>query len=151
MAETVQFTIGAKASCSDGTCGEVTRVIVNPVAEAVTRLVVEPEHRQGLGKLVPLLLIDATAGQVRLRCTKAEFEKLDPAEESRFPTGTSGYAGYLVGTVCGPLTKMTVLSSSLTSASVGSDRNGTSAQSSLPSLAPRLTVTTCAAMLRRVS
>jgi hypothetical protein len=37
MAETVRFTIGAKTSCSDGTCGEVTRVIVDPVAEAVTQ------------------------------------------------------------------------------------------------------------------
>jgi len=99
MAETVQFTIGAKASCSDGTCGEVTRVIVDPVAEAVTDLVVEPEHRQGLAKLVPLRLIDATSGQIQLRCTKAEFEKLDPAEETQFIPGTSGYASYGPGQV----------------------------------------------------
>jgi hypothetical protein len=72
MAETVEFTIGAEASCSDGTCGEVTRVIVDPVAEAVTHLVVEPEHRRGLGRLVPLGLIDATAGQIRLGCSSSE-------------------------------------------------------------------------------
>jgi sporulation protein YlmC with PRC-barrel domain len=99
MAETVQFTIGAKASCGDGTCGEVTRVIVDPVAEAVTHLVVEPEHRRGLGRLVPLRLVDATAGEIRLSCTQAEFEKLDPAEETRFLPGTSGYAGYGPGQV----------------------------------------------------
>jgi sporulation protein YlmC with PRC-barrel domain len=99
MAETVQFTIGAEASCSDGTCGEVTRVIVDPVAEAVTHLVVEPEHRLGLGRLVPLSLIDARSGQVRLRCTRADFEKLEPAEETRFIPGTSGYAGYGPGQV----------------------------------------------------
>jgi len=99
MAETVQFTIGAKASCSDGTCGEVTRVIVDPVAEAVTHLVVEPEHRRGLGRLVPLRLVDATAGEIWLSCTQAEFEKLDPAEETRFLPGTSGYAGYGPGQV----------------------------------------------------
>jgi sporulation protein YlmC with PRC-barrel domain len=99
MAATAQFTIGAKASCSDGTCGEVTRVIVDPVAEAVTHLVVDPEHRRGLGRLVPLRLIDATAGQIRLSCTKAEFEKLEPAEETRFIPGTSGYAGYGPGKV----------------------------------------------------
>lgn len=94
MAGTVQFTIGAEASCDDGACGEVTRVIVDPIAEAVTHLVVEPEHRRGLGKLVPLDLIDTTTGQVRLRCTQAEFGKLDPAEETRFVPGTSGYADY---------------------------------------------------------
>jgi sporulation protein YlmC with PRC-barrel domain len=99
MAGTVQFTIGAEASCSDGSCGEVTRVIVDPVAEAVTHLVVEPERRAGIGRLVPLSLIDATAGQVRLRCSQAEFEKLEPAEETRFIPGTSGYAGYGPGQV----------------------------------------------------
>jgi hypothetical protein len=99
MAETVQFTIGAEASCSDGICGEVTRVIVDPVAEAVTHLVVEPKHRRGLGRLVPLALIDATSGQVRLRCTQAEFETLESAEETRFIPGTVGYAGYGPGQV----------------------------------------------------
>ncbi len=60
-------------------------------------------------------------------------------------------AGCLVGTVCGSLTKTTVPSSSPTSASVGSDRNGMPVKPSLPSLAPRPTVTTCAGMPRRVS
>jgi sporulation protein YlmC with PRC-barrel domain len=99
MAGTAQFTIGAEASCSDGACGEVTRVIVDPVAEAVTHLVVEPKHRRDPGRLVPLDLIDATAGQIRLRCTTAEFGELDPAEETRFIPGTGSYAGYGPGQV----------------------------------------------------
>ena len=99
MADTVQFTIGADVSCSDGACGKVTRVIVDPIAESVTHLVVEPEHRRGLGRLVPLSLVDATDGQIQLRRTKAEFEKLDPAEETHFIPGSSGYAGYGPGEV----------------------------------------------------
>jgi sporulation protein YlmC with PRC-barrel domain len=99
MAGTTQFTIGAEASCSDGAVGEVTRVIVDPVAEAVTHLAVGPAHRRDPGRLVPLSLIDATAGQVRLRCTSAEFGKLDPAEETRFIPATSAYAGYGPGQV----------------------------------------------------
>jgi sporulation protein YlmC with PRC-barrel domain len=99
MAGTAQFTIGAEASCSDGACGEVTRVIVDPVAEAVTHLVVGPEHRRDPGRLVPLGLVDATGGRIRLRCTLAEFGKLDPAEESRFIPGTISYAGYGPGQV----------------------------------------------------
>ena len=94
MAETTSFTIGADASCTDGVCGEVTRVIVNPVVRAVTHLVVEPKHRHYSGRLVPLDLIDATTGEIRLRCTLAEFEKLDPAEETQFLPGTPGYPGY---------------------------------------------------------
>ena len=94
MAETTLFTIGADATCTDGVCGEVSRVVVDPVARAVTHLVVEPKHRRGLGRLVPLDLVDATTGDVRLRCTRVEFEKLDFAEETQFLPASSGYAGY---------------------------------------------------------
>ena len=93
MAETT-FTIGADASCTDGVCGEVSRVVVNPVARTVTHLVVEPKHHGDCGRLVPLDLIDATTGEIRLRCTLAEFEELDPAEETQFLPGTPGYPGY---------------------------------------------------------
>jgi hypothetical protein len=43
---------------------------------------VEPEHRPDTGRLVPLDLVDGAAGEIRLRCTKAEFERLHPAEET---------------------------------------------------------------------
>ena len=39
-------------------------------------------------------LVDATTGEVRLRCTLAEFENLDPAEETQFLPGATGYPGY---------------------------------------------------------
>ncbi len=94
MAETTQFTIGAKATCTDGACGEVSRVVVDPVARTVTHLVVEPTYRRGLGRLVPLDLVDATAGEVALGCTMAAFEKLEFAEETHFLPGIRGWAGY---------------------------------------------------------
>jgi len=94
MAETASFTIGAGATGTDGACGKVTCVVVDPLARAVTHLVVEPKHRHGAARLVPLDLVDATTGEIRLRCSLAEFEKLDPAEETRFLPGTPGYSGY---------------------------------------------------------
>jgi PRC-barrel domain. len=94
MADTTSFTIGADAICTDGVCGEVSRVVVDPVARAVTHLVVEPKGRQGLGRLVPLDLVNVTRGEIRLRCTMAEFEELDSAEETQFVPGTRGYAAY---------------------------------------------------------
>jgi sporulation protein YlmC with PRC-barrel domain len=98
MAEATQFTIGAEARCSDGVCGEVSRVVVDPVAREVTHLVVEPEHRQGLGRLVPLNLVDDTStGEIRLNCTMEEFEKLDHAEETQFLPGSGGHADYTAG------------------------------------------------------
>jgi sporulation protein YlmC with PRC-barrel domain len=94
MAGMTQFTIGTEASCSDGTAGKVSRVIVDPVAQAVTHLVVEPGHRPDIGRLVPLDLVDGAAGEIRLRCTKAEFEGLHPAKETEFIPAASGYEGY---------------------------------------------------------
>ena len=35
MTRTTQFTIGAKAICSDGVGGTMTRVVIDPVAETV--------------------------------------------------------------------------------------------------------------------
>jgi len=94
MAEMTQFTIGVDATCTDGVWGEVSRLVIDPVARAVTHLVVEPKHRRGVGRLVPLDLVDTPTGEVRLRCTVAEFEKLDLAEETQFLPGTFGYPGY---------------------------------------------------------
>lgn len=90
----IPFMIGAGVSCADGACGEVTRVVIDPVRRELTHLVVEPAGRSGLGRLVPLDLADATDGEIRLRCTMAEFEKLDAAEETQFVPGTRGYEAY---------------------------------------------------------
>jgi hypothetical protein len=73
--------LGAKVRCSDGFCGEVTRTVLDPVGRTLTHLVIQPRHRGALGRLVPIELADTTAGEVRLRCTLTEFERLDPAEE----------------------------------------------------------------------
>jgi hypothetical protein len=88
------FTIGSAAVCSDGPCGAVSRVVVDPVAKEVTHLVIEPAHRSGLGRLVPLDLVEPSDGEVRLRCTLEEFEKLPHAEENDFLPGGSGYQDY---------------------------------------------------------
>jgi sporulation protein YlmC with PRC-barrel domain len=93
MAEAT-FTIGAAAVCLDGPCGRVSRVVVDPSARALTHIVVEPEHRSGLGRLVPLDMVEAGPGEVRLRSTVAEFEQLQAAEETDFLPGGSGYAAY---------------------------------------------------------
>ena len=88
MAGTTTFTIGADVSCADGSCGRLARVVIDPVARTVTHLIVEPPGRPHAARLVPVGLADAAAGAVRLRCTAAEFDTLDPVEESRFIEGT---------------------------------------------------------------
>ena len=87
MAGEPQFTIGARASCTDGHCGEVRRLIIDPATETVTHLVIQPGHRQEAGRLVPVHLIETTDGEIRLRCTRAEFDMLDHAAERDLVAG----------------------------------------------------------------
>ncbi|MGH7692603.1 MAG: PRC-barrel domain-containing protein [Candidatus Dormibacteria bacterium] len=68
--------------------------MVDPVARVLTHLVVEPKHGGATGRLVPLDLVESTAKQIQLRCTLAQFEALEEAEETRFLPGASGQWGY---------------------------------------------------------
>jgi sporulation protein YlmC with PRC-barrel domain len=86
--------IGAETSCTDGPCGTVSRVVVDPVARAVTHLVVEPHDRHTTARLVPVGIADVTAAGIRIGCTTAEFDALDPAEETEFVAGSTSYAAY---------------------------------------------------------
>jgi sporulation protein YlmC with PRC-barrel domain len=90
VADETEFAMGAEARCVDGPGGKVIRVIVEPVTETVTHLVVEPRHRLGAGRLVPLDLVDATADGIRLRCTVEEFGSLEAAEETELVDGLMG-------------------------------------------------------------
>jgi sporulation protein YlmC with PRC-barrel domain len=108
MPQTMRFKIGAYASCTDGACGQVSRIIVNPITREVTHLAVDPEHRHDPGRLVPVDLIDATTGQIRLRCTLAEFQTLGPARAGGSgadldPTGHLGNPPNQVRWVLGPV------------------------------------------------
>jgi sporulation protein YlmC with PRC-barrel domain len=78
----VTLVLGSTAVCSDGYRGHVAAVVLDPAAGTVTHLVVEPEGRSGLARLVPLDLTDAAPDGIRLRCTEAEFQDLSAAEET---------------------------------------------------------------------
>jgi hypothetical protein len=78
----ITLVIGSDAVGSDGYRGVVLAAVVDPAARTVTHLVVEPEGRQGLARLVPLDLVEAGPGLVRLGCTEAEFKNLAAAEET---------------------------------------------------------------------
>jgi sporulation protein YlmC with PRC-barrel domain len=69
-------------------------VIIDPVDDKVTHVLVEPEHREGLGRLIPVEWVEAAPHGVDLRCTRAEFDRLKIAEEVRFLPGVEGYPGY---------------------------------------------------------
>ncbi len=94
MSDLSDYTIGEEVTCRDGVCGDLRRVVIDPVARAVTHLVVEPTHWQGLGRLVPIDLVDATAEGTCLRCSAEEFDALEDAEEAHFLPEAGEGMGY---------------------------------------------------------
>lgn len=78
----VTLVLGSATVCSDGYRGQLRAVVLDPAAGTVDHLVVEPEGRIGLARLVPMDLVDVTPGGARLDCTEAEFRGLEAAEET---------------------------------------------------------------------
>jgi sporulation protein YlmC with PRC-barrel domain len=90
-----RFAIGARVDATDGRCGHLTRVIIDPVAESLTHLVVEPGHRDERARLVPVDLIRAVEGDlIRLNCTRQGFGALDAAEDVQFLPADTVNLGY---------------------------------------------------------
>lgn len=94
MSQSTQFVIGTQVACSDGGCGELTRVVIDPVAKALTHLVVEPKDRSTTARLVPIELVESATDEIHLRCTIADFQALEDAEETEFLPGANGAYGY---------------------------------------------------------
>ena len=84
ISSATEYIIGSEVAGSDGVCGDLQRIIVDPAARTITHLVIEPRHRPGDGHLVPVELVDCAGNQIQLRCTTSEFQKLEDAEETHF-------------------------------------------------------------------
>ena len=78
----ITLVLGSEAVCRDGYRGEVRAVVLEPVDGTVTHLVVEPEGRSGLARLVPLDLAEVARDRDLLSCTEAEFRDLEAAEQT---------------------------------------------------------------------
>ena len=94
MPETERFTIGADVSCTDGPCGTLARVVVDPIARLVTHLIVEPRPGHGSARLVPLELVASAADEIRLNYALADFDSLDPASEGQFIASDNDVPNY---------------------------------------------------------
>jgi len=95
MSEAAEYAIGAQVYCEDGGCGELVRVVVDPIKRAITHLVVEQRYGQEAGRLVPIDLVEtATEHELRLRCSRERFESLEAAEETKFVQAPGGQWGY---------------------------------------------------------
>jgi hypothetical protein len=98
---TTPYTIGDKVACLDGDCGELDRVIIDPVARKLTHLVVDPQDGQDSARLVPVDLVGAVDPGVAivLQCDLAGFAALETAEESEYLPSETDELGYPAGRI----------------------------------------------------
>lgn len=76
--------IGEPVACTDGDCGEVTRLVLDPMSRDVTHLGVAPAHHDGIARLVPLELVASGTDGIQLSCTVAQLHELPHLEEVWF-------------------------------------------------------------------
>ncbi|GAA2002145.1 hypothetical protein GCM10009838_80080 [Catenulispora subtropica] len=69
--------------CSDGECGELVCVVVDPVADRLAHLIVVP-HGSGQSRLVPVERAGVEGGAVVLDCTRDEFSHFETAVRTHF-------------------------------------------------------------------
>lgn len=99
----MQIPLNAQVECTDGVYGRSAFVLIDPVVDQVTHLVVKEDSSPNTEYIVPVdFVTDTIADTIRLRCSKAELEKMDPfiktkLIEERVPVRDFGYAGGMYG------------------------------------------------------
>jgi hypothetical protein len=95
----MQIPLNAQVECADGVCGRSAYVLINPVIDQVTHLVVKEDSPPNTEYIVPVDFVTETiADTIRLRCSKAELEEMDPFIKTTFieekvPDRNFGYSG----------------------------------------------------------
>lgn len=99
----MEIPLEAQVECTDGVGGRSVYVLINPVIDEVTHLVVRETSLPNTEYIVPVDLVSATIdGTIQLRCSKAELEKMDPFVQTEFveekvPNRNFGYGAATYG------------------------------------------------------
>ena len=99
----MEIPLQAQVRCTDGVCGRSTSVLINPVIEQVTHVVVREDSWPNKEYIVAVDVVSETiADTIQLTCSKAEFKKMDPFIKTTFiqekmPDTRYGYGGGMYG------------------------------------------------------
>lgn len=96
----MEIPLNVQVECTDGVCwhsvGRSVFVLINPVIDQVTHLVVKETESPNTEFVVPVeLVIETTADTIHLNCTKTELEQMKPFIKTTFIEKTipAGYLG----------------------------------------------------------
>ena len=75
----MEIPLNAPVECTDGVFGRSEYVLINPVIDKVTHMVVKDDTSPNTEYIVPVELIEKTTDEaIHLHCSKSELEKMDP-------------------------------------------------------------------------
>jgi sporulation protein YlmC with PRC-barrel domain len=75
----MEIPLNAQVVCTDGVFGRSEYILINPVHDQVTHLVVKEEASPNMEYVVPVNEVTKTvADTIQLRCSKAELMKMNP-------------------------------------------------------------------------
>jgi hypothetical protein len=82
----IDIPLSANVECVDGLCGQSTAIVVNPVTQDVTYLVVRDDTGSSpVERLVPVDQIsETTQTLIRLSCTQDELANMEPFTETHY-------------------------------------------------------------------
>ena len=81
----MEIPLNAQVECTDGVCGRSVYVLIDPVIDQVTHLVVKEDSSPNKEYIVPVDYVSETiVDTIRLRCSKEELEKMDPFIKTTF-------------------------------------------------------------------
>ena len=99
----MEIPLQAHVECTDGLYGRSEYVLIDPLIDQVTHLVVKSDAPPYTEYIVPVESITTTiADTIRLSCNKQELEKMDSFVQTQFvesqvPMGNVGLAGGMYG------------------------------------------------------
>jgi sporulation protein YlmC with PRC-barrel domain len=99
----MEIPLQAQVQCTDGVCGRSVYVLINPVIDQITHLVVREDSSPHTEYIVPVDVVSETiTDTIQLRCSRAELEKMDPfvkttVIEEKVPDRYSGSSGGMYG------------------------------------------------------
>ena len=99
----MEIPLQAQVECTDGVYGRSVCVLINPVIDQVTHVVVKEDASPNTEYIVPVETVTETiADTIRLSCSQAELEKMEPfiktkVMEEKVPAKNFGYAVGMYG------------------------------------------------------
>jgi len=95
----MEIPLQAQVECTDGVCGTSVYVLINPIIDQITHLVVRESSSPHTEYIVPVDIVSTTvADTIHLRCSKTVLKQMEPFIHAEFiQEKVPDYAGYRSG------------------------------------------------------